>query len=119
MGSLATVIKLLLPNAMMAVAAWRAGRALGGERWADVALGAGVSFFAGVTAITATLGFAGALEWQWLLAAAALVCAVSFILFRPTAPAPNVPRIPWRLTPVCFFLSSRRSPSHVFSYGIS
>ncbi|MFA6448047.1 MAG: hypothetical protein WCX65_01145 [bacterium] len=113
------IIILLLANALMAVAAWRAGRALGGSRWADVMLGAGVSFFAGVVAITASLGFAGALDWRWLLAAAFAVCAASFVVFRPKAPAPPAPAIPWRLAPVGFFLSSRCSLSRAFSSGIS
>jgi len=98
-------------NLLMGVAAWRAGRALGGGLWTDAMLGAGVCFFAGVVAVSAVLGFAGALGWGWFLAAAALVCAGVFAVTRALGAdltPPVVPHIPLRPIPAGFFLSSRR-----------
>ena len=96
----------ILINVLAGAAAWRAGRWLGGGRWTDAVLGAGVAFFGMIVAAVAVLGFAGAVGPVWFLAAAAVMFVASLAL--PQGESPAAPRVTWRPAPVGFFLPSRR-----------
>jgi hypothetical protein len=108
------IAALVLMNALAGVAAWRAGRALGGARWTDAALGACAAFFSLIVAVTAVAGFSGALTAPSLLCGAAIVFAASLAIPRRALTAPVPPRISLSPAPIGFFLSSRRPRSRAF-----
>jgi len=108
MGPELKIAEMALMNVLAGAAAWRIGRALGGSRWTDAALGTCVSFFAIVVAVTAAAGFAGALTGHVLLAGAAAVFVASLAIPGRAITKSVPPRFSLLPLPVGFFLPSRR-----------